>query len=142
MQPSKTASLQALVIDDQKTMRSVVRGLLRNVGITNVHEAESGQKALEMLNNPRLKVQPDFILCDLHMEKGGGIDFINHLRREKSPKLAQIPVVVLTGDDDPMMLDVAIQVGAADIVNKPCSAQDLAKSISKAVGFKVCRGCP
>lgn len=39
-------ALRVLVIDDQKTMRSIVRGLLRKIGIEHVSEAEGGEEAL------------------------------------------------------------------------------------------------
>ncbi len=127
------SSLKALIIDDQHTMRTIIMSLLRKLDIADVIEAENGERAIELLlkQNPK----PDFIICDLHMDKGGGIDFINAMRRKDELKSLQIPVILLTGENDPLLLDVGRQVGAAAILKKPCALPDLAKTIGSVVGF-------
>ncbi len=131
-------SLKALVIDDQHSMRSILLALLRKLNITQVKEAENGERAVEMLLKDSEK--PDFILCDLYMDKGGGIDFINQIRRQDALKNLNIPVILLTGESDPMILNVGRQVGAAAILKKPCSLNELAKTIGGVVGFDLTPG--
>lgn len=131
----KASNLTTLIIDDQRCMRSVVRTLLRSIGIVKVEEADGVTKAVDLLN--KMRVYPDFILCDLHMADGGGIDFINKMRRDEFLKTLHIPVIVLTGESDPMMLDVSRQVGAAAILSKPCSAEELGRTIASIVGFSL-----
>ncbi len=60
-------SIRVLVVDDQRTMRSIIRQLLGRVGISNVTEAEHGEEALAVLRNPAMDT-PDVIICDLHMK--------------------------------------------------------------------------
>ena len=74
------ASIRVLVVDDQRTMRSIIRQLLGRVGISNVSEAEHGEQALAMMRDP-LADTPDAIICDLHMERMDGMAFCNKLRR-------------------------------------------------------------
>ena len=61
--------------------------------------------------------------------------FCNKLRRHKNSDLAQIPVLILTGDSDGLLHEVALQIGAAKVLTKPISAPDLGREISQAVGF-------
>lgn len=127
------SQLKAYVIDDQRSMRSIILGLLRRLNVTQITEAEGGAEALELLTKSR--ELPDFILCDLYMEHGGGIDFMNALRRDEKLRNFHIPVILLTGEDDPIILGVGQQVGAAAVLHKPCSLIDLAQTIGTAVGF-------
>lgn len=129
------SSLKAYVIDDQRSMRSIIMTLLRQLGITQLTEAESGSQALDILSTSQNK--PDFILCDLYMEKGGGIDFINGIRRHERLRELHIPIILLTGEEDQMILGVGQQVGAAAVLHKPCSLAELAKAIGKVVGFNI-----
>ena len=62
-------SLRALIVDDQRTMRSIVRTLLSQIGITDVVEAADGTEAIEIIEMPGETV-PDFVICDLHMKDG------------------------------------------------------------------------
>ena len=126
--------LRALIVDDQRPMRSIVRTLLSQVGITDVIEAADGTEAIELIETPG-ETAPDIVICDLHMKDGDGMAFCNKLRRHKNSDLAQIPVLILTGDSDGLLHEVALQIGAAKVLTKPISAPDLGREISQAVGF-------
>jgi CheY-like chemotaxis protein len=97
MTESEGSSLRALVIDDQRTMREIVRRLLSQIGLHDVDDAEDGAQALEKLHIPTAD-KPDVIICDLYMEKMDGMDFCNHLRRDKNDDIRHIPVIILTGE--------------------------------------------
>jgi CheY-like chemotaxis protein len=128
------SEIRALIVDDQRTMRKIVRGLLGQAGIKDVVEAEDGAVALRFLEAQQADL-PDIVICDLHMEKVDGMDFCNRIRRHKRPEIAGIPVLILTGDADTMLHEVSRQVGAAKVLTKPISAPDLAREIHEAVGF-------
>ena len=134
MSTDTLVALRALIVDDQRTMRSIVRTLLSQVGITDVIEAADGTEAIELLEMPGEQL-PDFVICDLHMKDGDGMAFCNKIRRHKNGDLAQIPVLILTGDSDGLLHEVAMQIGAANVLTKPISARDLGREISRAVGF-------
>ena len=122
MSSTAQSLLQVMVVDDQGTMRSILRQLLANVGIDNVLEAENGEKALEILQGCTQKMGgqlPDVIISDLHMD---GMEFCNTLRRSKK---LEIPVIILTGDSDRLLHETTLQVGAVAIMTKPVSAGDL-----------------
>ena len=129
-------SLNVLVIDDQVSMRRIVRDLLKKSGISGITEASNGAIALARLSNPDL-AKPDVIICDLHMEGMDGMAFCNVLRRKKSLGIEHIPVIILTGDSDPLLHEVAYQVGAMKVLTKPITALELADNLSTAIGFTI-----
>ena len=123
--------IRVLVIDDQRAMRSIVRQLLSQIGIHDIHEARNGEEALKFLNQPSNE-DPDVIICDLHMDKMDGLEFCNHVRRDKEH---DIPIIILTGDSDKLLHEVARQVGAVEVLTKPISAPKLQEHIQTAIGF-------
>ena len=128
------SELRIMLVDDQRTMRKIIRGLLSQIAITDVIEAENGQEALDYLQQGTNQA-PDLVICDLHMEKVDGLQFSNMVRRNKIPSLAGIPILILTGDKDPFMHEVTEQAGATKVLTKPISAPDLRIEIAAAIGF-------
>ncbi len=128
------ADLRVMIIDDQRTMRSIVRKLLADIGIRDIVEAENGDEALELLSEAG-STAPDLIICDLHMDKMDGLELVNRLRRGKGTISKDTPVIILTGDSDKLLQDVSRQVGATKVLTKPVSSQELLVEIRLATGF-------
>ena len=123
-----------MVVDDQRAMRMIIRRLLGQIGIENIVDAENGQEAIDYLQSAESRI-PDLVICDLHMENVDGLEFSNLVRRNKIPRLAGIPILILTGDGDEFMHDVIQQAGATKVLTKPISAPDLRIEIAAAIGF-------
>ncbi len=136
MTETETSSIRVLVVDDQRTMREIIRRLLGQIGIHDVDDAADGEEALEKLHDLTAD-KPDVIICDLHMDKMDGMDFCNHVRRDKNDTVRAIPVIILTGEQDTFVHDVTKQVGATTVLVKPVSAEDLKAQIQAAVGFTI-----
>jgi CheY-like chemotaxis protein len=136
MMETEASSIRVLVVDDQRTMREIIRRLLSQIGIHDVDDAEDGKQALEKLHNPTAD-KPDIVICDLHMEKMDGLDFCNHVRRDKNDAIRGLPIIILTGEQDTFVHAVTKQVGAATVLVKPVSAGDLKTQIQAAVGFTI-----
>ncbi len=136
MTETETNSIRVLVVDDQRTMREIIRRLLGQIGVRDVDDAEDGEQALEKLRHPTTE-KPDIVICDLHMEKMDGMDFCNHVRRDKDDVIRGLPIIILTGEQDTFVHDVTKQVGAATIMIKPVSAGELKSQIQDAVGFTI-----
>lgn len=134
MSGAESCPLCVLVIDDQKTMRSIVRGLLKAIGVTAIAEAESGEQGLEYLTDPGTRF-PDVIICDLHMENMDGLQFCNAVRRNEDLRNCGVPILMLTGDRDRLLHEVSMQVGALTVLTKPITAEELGKQITAAVGY-------
>ena len=134
MSDDPLSELCVMIVDDQRAMRMIVRRLLGQIEITNVIEAEDGQMALDYLENPSNQ-PPDLVICDLHMANVDGLEFSNLVRRNKVPRLAGIPILILTGDSDEFMHEVTEKAGATKVLTKPISAPDLRLEIASAIGF-------
>ena len=131
MSEFKAGNVRVLVVDGQRGMRSILRQLLAQIGIEDVIEAKNGEEALEIIDQPET-VSPDVIICDLHLDKLDGLELCNMFRRDKDRVM---PIIIVTGEADEFLHDVARQVGAVEVLTKPVSAPDLLEQIQAAIGF-------
>ena len=129
-------NLRALVIDDAPAMRQLLRIVLRGLGISHVAEAENGGDALAKLAE-RESAYPDFIICDLKMVAMPGIEFIYRLRHSRTVANPAVPVIVLTGEDDPAVLDAAAGVGVNSVRRKPVMPRLLREDIEASLGYRI-----
>ncbi len=86
---------------------------------------------LELVDQPE-NMAPDVIICDLHLDKLDGMELCNMFRRDKDRVM---PIIIVTGEPDEFLHDVARQVGAVEVLTKPVSAPDLLEQIHTAIGF-------
>jgi len=128
--------LKVMVVDDQPSMRRIVRQLLASNGIRDVLEAGDGAEALEQLRRPE-HAGIDLVICDLMMPVMDGLTFCNQMRRDIRLKSRHVPILLLTAVTDELVLQVARQVGALDIANKPIAASELGRRIEHLVGIKL-----
>ncbi|MCH7710049.1 MAG: response regulator [Proteobacteria bacterium] len=127
----KAGDIRVLVIDRQRGMRSILRQLLAQIGIEDVIEAINGEEALEIIDRPEI-MEPDVIICDLHLDKLDGLELCNMFRLDKE---RVTPIIIVTGESDEFLHEVARQVGAVEVLTKPVSAPDLLVQIQTAIGF-------
>jgi len=128
-------ALNILVIDDQRTMRRIIRQLLATIHVRHVLEAADGQQALDLMADSKTP-WIDLIICDLVMEGMDGLGFCNKLRNDTALRQRHIPVLILTAEHNELLLNVVRQVGAADIAHKPISSPDLRTRIERLVGIQ------
>ena len=131
MSEFKAGQVRVLVVDGQRGMRSILRQLLAQIGIEDVIEARNGEEALEIIDQPET-VSPDVIICDLRLDKVDGMELCNMFRRDKDRVM---PIIIVTGESDEFLHEVARQVGAVEVLTKPVSAPDLLEQIQTAIGF-------
>ena len=127
----KAGDIRVLVIDRQRGMRAILRQLLAQIGIEDVIEARNGEEALELIDRPET-MEPDVIICDLHLDKLDGLELCNMFRLDKE---RVTPIIIVTGESDEFLHEVARQVGAVEVLTKPVSAPDLLVQIQTAIGF-------
>lgn len=125
--------MHVMIIDDQEVMRNIIKKLLSKANPAQITEATNGAQALEMLRSG--EVDPDVILCDLHMEKMDGSQFLKELRADKANLNNRKPVLILTGDKNEQAHEVTRQMGASKVLTKPISADDLIKQIMLVQGY-------
>lgn len=82
--------MKFLVVDDSPTMRRIICNALREIGYTEMLEAEDGQEAIEKLNI----VPIDFVITDWNMPNMNGLSLTKSIR--KHPDLKDLPVLMIT----------------------------------------------
>ena len=121
-------NLKFLVVDDFSTMRRIVRNLLNDLGYANVAEADDGKSALPMLQAGGF----DFLVTDWNMPGMPGLDLLKAVRAD--PKLAKMPVLMLTAEAKREQIIEAAQAGVNGYVIKPFTAITLKEKIDKILG--------
>lgn len=115
-----------LVADDDAVFRDVVSRVFEGAD-WKTEGAEDGISALEKLAG----ALPDALLLDLHMPGLGGRELLG--RMKKNPRLAMIPVIILSGDGAPEEQAREFGLGADDFVVKPFNSQELLARVEGAV---------
>ena len=104
-----------LVVDDSQTMRRVVSRTLALSGVEagRILEAENGEKALGLMQ----RVEFGLVLADLNMPGMGGQAMIAAMQAD--PKLAPIPVVVISSEGNETVIDSLVTLGVRRVLRKP-----------------------
>jgi two-component system chemotaxis response regulator CheY len=113
--------IQILVVDDDRLMRELLKGILRDEGYGIAGEAVSGDAALEQLE----KIRPHAVCLDINMP---GIDGIETLRRIKTqhPRMA---VIMVSSEATMDRVRDAITHGAAGFIIKPFSVAKVSETV-------------
>ncbi|MEZ0231334.1 MAG: chemotaxis response regulator CheY [Methylophilaceae bacterium] len=114
-----------LVVDDFSTMRRIVRNLLKELGYSNVDEAEDGVMALSKLRAGSF----DFVISDWNMPNMDGLTMLQTIRAD--PVLSALPVLMVTAEAKKENIIAAAQAGANGYVVKPFTAATLDEKLSK-----------
>lgn len=125
------AGARVLVIDDEPSNLHLLERLLRRVGYPEVKTTSDGVDALHLCNS----FNPDLLILDIHME---GVDGFEVLRRLRSDLGGQelLPVLVVTGDVDPVIRQRAESLGADDFVLKPFALDHLTERIESLLAMR------
>jgi DNA-binding response OmpR family regulator len=104
--------LRVLVTDDEPITRMLVKLLLEREHF-DVLEATNGDQAVEIA----VRERPDLLLIDLNMPVMDGYEAIHNLRLD--PRLATLPIIVLTAEDGDSIERRVLELGANDYMVKP-----------------------
>jgi two-component system chemotaxis response regulator CheY len=118
-------NMKILVVDDFSTMRRIIKNLLKDLGFTNVQEADDGNTALPMLQQGDF----DFVVTDWNMTGMQGIDLLRAVRADDS--LKHLPVLMVTAEAKKEQIVAAAQAGVNGYVVKPFTAATLKEKLEK-----------
>lgn len=114
-----------LIIDDSATIRQQVKNALVGAGFEIV-EASDGIEGLEVITaNADLAA----VLCDVNMPRMGGLQMLEMVKA--NGRLATLPVVMLTTEGQPKLVQQAKAVGAKAWIVKPFKAEQLVATMRK-----------
>lgn len=117
--------MKILVVDDFSTMRRIIRNLLRDLGFSNIEEADDGNTALPMLKKGNF----DFLVTDWNMPGMSGMELLRAVRADDS--LKNLPVLMVTAEAKRDQIVSAAQAGVNGYVVKPFTAAALKDKIEK-----------
>ncbi len=110
-----------LVIDDEESVRAVVRSALQSVGY-EVLEASNGREGLGLFRQR----PPDLVIADIHMPELNGLDVIMELTRE----FLDVKVIAISGVPEyQRFLDLAKLLGARQTLHKPFAIEALLRAV-------------
>lgn len=122
-------TMRALVIDDSKAMRIILKQILQSVGGT-VEEAGNGKEGLEKL---KTMGQADLVLVDWNMPEMNGLEFVRAVRA--NPTYRKLPVMMVTTETESSQMGKALAAGANEYVMKPFT-KDVIQEKLKILGIK------
>ena len=108
---------QALVVDDSRSMRLLVRKTLEELGF-DVVEANDGVEALERLSSMRV---PEVALVDWNMPRMNGIELVRALRKREAYE--RMAILMITSETTTDSMVQALAAGADEYLMKPFSAE-------------------
>lgn len=118
-------SMKFLVVDDFPTMRRIVRNLLKELGYSNVDEAEDGAAGLARLRSGAY----EFVISDWNMPNLDGLAMLKEIRGDAA--LKHLPVLMVTAESKKENIIAAAQAGASGYVVKPFTAATLDEKLNK-----------
>ncbi len=118
-------SLKVLVVDDMSTMRRIVKTVLKQLGYSDISEAENGQDALT-----KLKVGGfGLVVSDWNMPVMPGIELLRNVRADAD--LKALPFLMVTAEAQKENIIEAVQAGVSNYVVKPFTAEALQEKLEK-----------
>jgi len=124
---SNFENLNVLLVDDIKSMRSMIRGILFAVGIHKVHDAGDGFEALSVLKQQEI----DLIISDWNMPKMDGLELLKTVRADA--KYKDIPFLMITAENRKENVVDAIQAGTSEFIAKPFTDGTLREKLEKII---------
>ena len=113
--------LRVLLVDDDAFMRTIVRGLLNNIGVKIVSEATDGIAALEMIRES----PPDVVILDWEMPLLNGPELVRIVRSPGVFPTPDIPIIMLTTHGEHWRILESVKLGVNEFLCKPVSAKAL-----------------
>jgi CheY-like chemotaxis protein len=117
--------MRVLVVEDDTQLRTVLALLCRTLGAEVLGELADGLEALETLRAGTL--QPDLILTDCQMPRMDGIALVRQLRARGD----HTPVIMISGQQDPQVVERAYAAGVSHYLPKPLSTNSLTAAIGQ-----------
>ena len=105
-----------LLVEDMEEMRNIVRRLLGAMGFSKVTIARNGEEAWTLIQVHSY----DLVLCDWNMPKMSGRELLETVRSQE--KYADLPFIMITGENSTDQVKSAIAGGVTDFIIKPFTA--------------------
>ncbi len=118
-------SMKILIVDDFATMRRIMKNILKQLGFSDITEADDGTTALEELQKNTF----DLIISDWNMPKMTGLDLLKNVRGNDT--LKDLPFLMVTAEAQKQNVVEAVQAGVSNYVVKPFTAEAISEKLEK-----------
>ncbi len=113
-----------LIVDDSSTIRKLVTLVVKAMGHRSVTAAD-GLEALALMSNTMV----DLVITNLNMPNFDGYQLIRSIRKDYMNE--EVPIIILTSEDDPKSVQMGYDVGANSYIMKPFVPDVLQAEIRK-----------
>lgn len=120
--------MNILIVDDQSTMRNLLRGMLGKMGFSSLDEAEDGDVALNKMKRQKY----DLVISDLHMPRMSGLELLKEARDTQT--LKDVPFMMVTTESGKNAVLEAIKLKVNGYIVKPFTPETLQDKMAK-MGF-------
>ena len=118
-------NMRILLVDDFSTMRRIIKNLLKEIGFTNIDEAEDGSAALTKLKAEKF----DFVISDWNMPVMTGIELLKAVRGDDAFK--DMPFLMVTAEAKQENIVEALKAKVSNYIVKPFTSKTLQEKIDK-----------
>ena len=115
--------MKVMLVDDSKTMRNIQKGILTQLGYTDLEEACDGMDALSKVG----AFQPELLLVDWNMPNMDGLTFVKKYREQGN----KAPIIMVTTEAEKSRVVEAIKAGVNNYVVKPFTPDLLGERIKE-----------
>ncbi len=115
--------MRALIIDDSKSIRSILCKILMEIGFT-VEEAANGLEALDIIQKEKV----DLALVDWNMPDMNGFEFIQEVRKDNTYK--DMRMMMVTTETEMNKVVEALEAGANEYVMKPFTKEMIVEKLT------------
>lgn len=122
------AQIKVMVVDDQASMRAMIRRALQDLGFRDVRDKGSAPEALEAVRADRVHL----IISDYNMPEMDGLQFLEAVRNDAV--IGKTVFIMLTGSADKEIVQKAAALGVNNYVVKPFAPAALKEKIERVFG--------
>ncbi len=116
---------KVLIVDDSPSVRQQVGMALKQVG----YEVVDGVDGIDGAEKLRKDASIGMVICDINMPRLNGLEMVEKVKREA--RFAKLPIVMLTSEDNPELVERAKKAGAKGWIIKPFRADLLVATVKK-----------
>jgi CheY-like chemotaxis protein len=120
---------KVLIVDDIKVNRMLLKKILTTEGYQCL-EASNGSDALTIYQ----AWQPDIVLLDNQMPEMDGKEVLQRISDMKG--ITQVPVIVVTADDNPSEITLLVNLGAVAVISKPFKPNEIKEAVRQLIDSK------
>ncbi|KPH62847.1 response regulator [Novosphingobium aerophilum] len=122
------SAIKVMVVDDQTSMRAMIRRTLQDLGFKDIRDKAGPAEALAAIKSDRVHL----IISDYNMPDMDGLEFLEAVRQD--PVIGKTVFIMLTGSADKEVVQKAAALGVNNYVVKPFAPAALKEKIERVFG--------